>query len=318
MKDTGKTENNPVQILVVGAGAVGGFYGCRLAQAGASVSTVHRSDYEVVRDQGIHIESMEGPAHFRPAQVLQRVADYDGEPDYLLVCLKSLPELDIPSIIEPAVGKKSVIVLLQNGIEIEAPIQERFPDHEIISGLAFICVSRIRPGFIRHTCYGRLTIGTYPYGISPAAQRLADLFEQSGTPCPVSESIVTQRWRKLLWNAPYNPISVLAGGANTEQIMSSHETVELIRGVMEEVYAVASAMGHILPPQAIEKNLTDTKKMKPYKTSMLVDYEAGRPMEVEAILGRVVKMGKKKGIEVNRLEMLYILLKLAEATSRSP
>ena len=312
MKDTGKSKNNPVRILVVGAGAVGGFYGSRLSMAGAEVTTVQRSDFETVRDHGIHIDSIDGPMHFKPHRVLRQVADYGAFPDYILVCLKSLPELDIAEIIAPAVGQETTIILLQNGINIEEPVKKRFPQNKIISGLAFICVNRTGAGKISHLCYGRLVIGPYPSGTSLAVRQLAELFEKSNTPCRISESIVTERWRKLLWNAPYNPISVLAK-ANTVQIMAQPETVELALNVMEEICAVAASVGHFLPPEAVEKNLEDTRKMKPYKTSMLLDYEEKRPMEVEAILGEVIKVAEKTGVSVIRLKTLYSLLKLTES-----
>lgn len=311
VKDTGSLNNNPVRILVVGTGAVGGFYGARLAQAGALVATVHRSDYAVVRDQGIYVDSIDGNMHFQPERVLATVSDYGEYPDYILVSLKSLPELDIAAIIAPAVGPDTTIILLQNGIGIEDAVRERFATNEIISGLAFICVNRTAPGHIRHLCYGRLVIGRYPAGISANVKRLAKLFATANTPCNISESIITERWRKLVWNAPFNPISVLAGGVDTEQIMAQPQTVELLEGVMQEVLAVATADGHYLPPEVVEKNLADTRKMKPYKTSMLLDYEAGRPIEVEAILGNIIKTAKKNAIPVVRIQTLYGLLKLA-------
>jgi 2-dehydropantoate 2-reductase len=308
-KDTGNSDKNPLRILVVGTGAVGGFYGSRLDQAGAEVTTVHRSDYATVLKDGIHIDSIDGPAHFRPKRVLRNVADYGAFPDYILVTLKSLPELDIATIIDPAVGPDTTIFLLQNGVDIEQPISNRFPDNEIVSGLAFICVSRSRPGHILHLCHGRLVIGSYPSGISPAVRQLAELFEKSKTPCPVSDSIVLERWRKLLWNAPFNPISVLTR-TDTVQIMAQPEIVELAREIMEEVCAVSSSVGHFLPQEAVEKNLAETRQMRPYRTSMLLDYEAGRPMEIEAIVGNIIKAAKNNDVEVPRLETMYSLLKL--------
>ncbi len=308
-ENTQKRKNNPVRILVVGTGAVGGFYGCRLARAGAEVTTLHRSDYDHVRENGIHIDSIDGDMHFTPHRVIRHVADYRGAPDYILVCLKALPEISVSTIIAPAVGDATSIVLLQNGIDIEKPVKKAFPRNEIISGLAFICVNRVGAGRISHICYGRLTIGLYPGGVSEATRRLGKLFDQSATPCRVSEDIVLERWRKLLWNAPYNPISVLAL-ADTAQIMARPAAVELVRGVMEEICAVADSAGHFLPPAAVEKNIDDTRRMKPYKTSMLLDYEARRPMEVEAILGKVIKVADDNGIDVTRMKTLYALLQL--------
>jgi 2-dehydropantoate 2-reductase len=309
VNDTANNHKNPVRILVVGTGAVGGFYGSRLAQAGAQVTTVNRSDYEAVAKNGILIDSIDGNYHFKPHNVLRKVAHYKSYPDYILVALKSLPQLDIADIIAPAVGPKTTIFLLQNGVNIEENISVKFFDNEIISGLAFICVNRTKPGHIIHLCHGKLVVGTYPNGSSVAVSKLADLFNKSSTPCRISETIVTERWRKLIWNAPFNPISVLTR-TDTQQIMSQPETVALVRSIMEEVYAVAASVGHNLPTDIIDINIADTQIMRPYKTSMLLDYEGNRPLEIETILGNVVRTAKKNGVMVPRLQTMYELLKL--------
>ncbi|MBF0446434.1 MAG: 2-dehydropantoate 2-reductase [Magnetococcales bacterium] len=255
------------------------------------------------------LDSIDGNYHFKPHNVLQQVANYKDVPDYILVALKSLPKLDIGKIIAPVVGPKTTIFLLQNGINIEENISVKFINNEIISGLAFICVNRTKPGHIIHLCHGKLVVGTYPNGSSLAVRNLAELFNKSKTPCRISESIVTERWQKLIWNAPFNPISVLTQ-TDTQQIMAKPETVALIRSIMEEVYAVAASVGHILPTDVIDKNIADTQIMRPYKTSMLLDYEGNRPMEIEAILGNIVRTAKKSGVLVPRLETMYDLLNL--------
>lgn len=316
--DTPKPSKHPASslasptILVAGTGAVGGFYGAKLAQAGAMVSTVHRTDFDFVSQHGIEINSIDGNLHFTPHQVLRHVADCPTPPDYLLVTLKSLPDLKIPEIIRPAVGPKTAIILLQNGIEIEEPIARAFPNNEIISALAFICVQRIAPGRIQHLCFGRVTIGLYPGGSSVSVQRLGELFTASSIPCQITESPITARWAKLLWNASFNPISVLAGHATTQAIMSLPESVELVRKVMLEVFEVAAATGHPLPDSAIEANLNATRQMLPYHTSMSLDFKAGRPLESDAILGAAIRAGHRTGVATPCLEGLYTLLKLAE------
>ncbi|MEO5370823.1 MAG: 2-dehydropantoate 2-reductase [Magnetococcus sp. DMHC-1] len=296
------------RILVVGSGAVGGYYGGHLARAGLEVSAVCRSDFATVHAQGIRIETPQGGFHFTPASVLRQAADYDGYPDYILVTLKVLPEIVIADLIRPVVGPKTVILLIQNGVDIESAVAAAFPDQEILSGLAFICVSRMAPGVLRHTCYGRLAIGRYPRGESLAARNLAEWFGKAGVPCLVSESIVTDRWRKLVWNAPFNPISVLGGGLTTREIMNSPELTSLARAVMEEVLVTAHAAGHPLPSEVVEKNLAETRTMQPYKTSMLLDHEARRPMEIEAILGNTVRIARALGVAIPRIETLYALL----------
>lgn len=300
---------DPLHILVVGTGAVGGYYGAQLAKAGALVSTTHRSDWAAVAADGIRIEGMHGLYHFRPAQVLQQVADYGGFPDYILVALKVLEEISVAEIIRPVVGPATTILLLQNGVEIEQPVAKAFPDNPILSGLAFVCLSRTSPGHILHTCYGHLTIGRFPGGPSSAAQPLARLFEAAGTPCTVSENIALDRWKKLVWNAAFNPISVLAQ-STTREILDHPPTAQLAQRLMEEVCQVAAAAGYPLPEETIQKNLDATHRMKPYKTSMLLDYQSGRPMEVEAILGNAIQTAKRHQIPVPALEMLYAPLSL--------
>ncbi|MBF0429512.1 MAG: 2-dehydropantoate 2-reductase [Magnetococcales bacterium] len=299
-------------LLVVGTGAVGGFYGAKLAQAGVQVSTVHRSDFDTVSQNGIHIDSIDGDLHFIPHRVLRRVADCQTPPDYLLVTLKALPDLEIAKIIEPVVGPKTVIILLQNGLGVESPVAHAFPENTLISALAFICVQRVAPGRIRHLCFGRITIGCHPEGPSPAVTQLARLFQSAHIPCHVTESPAMARWSKLVWNASFNPISVLAGNATTKEMLDLPESVELIRNIMKEVINIARATGHPLSDGLIEENLQATRQMQPYHTSMALDFMAGRPLETEAILGTAIRIGRKAGIATPCMEGVYALLKLLE------
>lgn len=297
-----------MDVLVVGAGAIGGYYGGRLAQAGARVSVVARSDYPVVAEEGIRIESPAGDFLFRPDRVVRSASAFGGFPDVILVGLKVLNEIRTPDLIRDAVGPKTAVLLIQNGVDIEPPVAEAFPKNEILSGLAFICVHRTAPGKVLHQDYGRLVLGRYPGGPSETAQRLAEMFRRAGVPCEVTEDVVTARWQKLVWNAPFNPMSVLCGGASTQHMLAHEETTGLVRAVMEEVCAVAAATGHALPADVVDRMIADTRKMTPYKTSMLLDFEAGRPMEVEAILGNAVRIARRLQVAVPHMETLYALL----------
>jgi len=305
------------RILVVGTGAIGGFYGGKLAVAGASVSTLCRSEYETVKSQGIKVTSSLGDFHFTPEKVIRNLSEYAPPPDYVLVGLKVLPEIDTAETIKEVVGPETAIVLLQNGVEIEEPLVKAFPNNEIISGLAFICATRTSPGHIDHSDFGRLVIGRFPAGKSAKTEELAKLFNDSGLSCTVSEDVLTDRWRKLVWNAPFNPISVLAGGADTKTMVENPESLELARQVMEEVCRVAEAVGHPLPAGVVQENIDGTRRMSPYKSSMLVDFEAGRPMEVEAILGNGIRAAKRHKVAVPHMESLYGLLKLVDKKIRS-
>jgi len=297
-------------ILVVGTGAVGSFYGGKLAQAGAHVSTLCRSDYNIVKDTGISVKSCWDDFSYKPEQVILKSEQYNGKADYILVTLKALPTINIPEIIRNAVSLETTIVLIQNGIDIEDQLINAFPDNTIISGLAFICVSRIDFGKIDHMDYGRLVLGLYPEGEADKVQILTDLFIKSGVPCKISPNVITDRWKKLVWNTPFNSISVLGGGVDTKTILDNSKSSQLVHDIMEEVCKTAKASGHELPISIIKKNIDDTKKMKPYKTSMLLDYEAGKKMEVEAIIGNVIKIARQNNVPTPTLDTIHALMEL--------
>ena len=298
------------EILLIGTGAIGSFYCGKLHQAGARISAVCRSDYDIVKNRGIQVKSIIGDFNYMPEQVVKKASDYSGRPDYIVVATKVLPEINVPDMIHERVYPGTAIVMLQNGINIEEPVAAAFPDNELISGLAFICVSRTEPGQINHQDYGRLVIGRYPSGISDSVSLFADMLNRSGVTCIIEEDIIAARWKKLIWNAPFNPISVLGGGANTIEMMKSEPTLHLARKVMEEVVLLAERTGHPIPENVIQKNLDDTAVMTPYKTSMLLDYEGKRSMEVEAILGNTVRLAEKHNVPIPHIQSLYGLLSL--------
>ena len=303
-------DNKRIKILLFGTGAVGSFYAGKLSQAGASVSVVSRSDFEIVKKQGIKIKSTLGDFHFIPDRVLKSGAEYHDSPDFLIVATKVLPEIDVYNMIKDSVTPESSIVLLQNGIDIERSIVEKFPHNEIISALAFICVSRTEYGIINHQDYGRIMIGRYPGGSSEKVDIINELMSKSGLPAESTEDVIAARWKKLLWNAPFNPLSVICGGADTSELLEHPEIRELCREIMNEVLLLSIADGHPLDETMITKNIEDTEKMTPYKTSMLLDYENKRPMEVEAILGNAVKIAGKYDINLTHIKTLYALLSI--------
>jgi 2-dehydropantoate 2-reductase len=304
------------KILIIGAGAVGGYYGARLAQGGAYVSVLCRSDYDTVKANGIIVRSVAGDCCFMPESVVHNVSDYTAVPDYIIISTKVLPDIDMPGMIRTIVGPGTAIVHLQNGIEIEEPTAAAFPDNEIIGGIAFICASRPSPGCIDHQDYGRITIGRFPYGSSAKTEVLASLFLNAGVQCDIDQDIITARWKKLVWNASLNPISVLGGGADTREIMESQPALQLVRDVMSEVVMLAGKSGHPLPDSIIDKTVHDTISMKPTRTSMLQDYESGRPLEVEALLGNALRVSRRIGVRAPHIESLYGLLKLIDGKNR--
>jgi 2-dehydropantoate 2-reductase len=304
-------------ILIVGAGAIGALFGSALARQGAQVSVVCRSDYDVVSREGYDITSpLLGNHRFYPHAVFRDVAECKASPDFLILTTKVLEGVDRIGLIRPAVGPKTVIALIQNGVDIEAEIAAAFPETEILSGLAIVGVGRSAPGMVNHQTMGQLNLGRYPNGASPAAEQIATLLNGAGIGCKVTDNVVSARWQKAVWNATFNPISITGGMLDTAIMLGTPESIAFIQRAMAEVCAVAAAAGHPLHPKLIDQLISGTKAMPAYHTSMALDYKYGRPMEIEAILGNTVRVARKHGVSTPILETLYALTKMIERNMR--
>lgn len=300
-------------ILIVGAGAVGALFGSALARQGAQVSVVCRSDYDVVSREGYDIISpLLGNHRFYPHEVFREVAECKTPPDYLILTTKVLEGVDRAALIRPAVGPGTVIVLIQNGVDIEAEIATAFAENEILSGLAIVGVGRSAPGMVNHQTMGQLNLGRYPNGASPAAERIATLLNGAGIGCKVTDNVVGARWQKAVWNATFNPISITGGMLDTAIMLGTPESTAFIQRAMEEVGAVAATAGYPIHPKLIEQLISGTRAMPPYHTSMALDYKYGRPMEIEAILGNTVRAARKHGVSTPILETLYAVTRMIE------
>ncbi|NOQ76406.1 MAG: 2-dehydropantoate 2-reductase [Methylococcaceae bacterium] len=301
------------KILIIGAGAIGSFYGAILSKAGAEVSVVCRSNYQAVKKKGFAINSNDlGDWIFKPSQVIQSAAEYAGTADYIILCTKVIPAINRIELLQAAVSPETCIVFIQNGVEIEQELVDAFPNNEVISGLAFICCNRIAPGITHHLAYGKLTLGSLNKTAitSNRAQHLANLINQTGIESVVTDQIISNRWLKCLWNASFNPLSVLSGGLSTAEILSTQEP--LIRTIMQEVMQIAEACGYTLAEDSIDTNINNTYTMPPYKTSMLLDYENHKTMEVEAILGNTLIAAKRQQVDSPVIDTLYALMKLQQ------
>jgi 2-dehydropantoate 2-reductase len=287
-----------------------------LARAGCEVSAVARSDFDAVKANGYRIESHLGDLSWRPAQLVRSGADYEGPADYLLVCLKLTASTDSVALIRPALGPRTVIVFVANGIDVDGPVAAAFPHNELIAGVAYAAVSREAPGVIRHhSQFTRLILGRYPGGPSATAERLAALVRQGGSSGAATDDIVGTRWQKCAWNTVLNPISALGGGLGTLDMLRSEHTTQFVRDAIGEFSAIAAAAGHPLPDDTIDKLIAGTLKLPNYVSSMGQDQLAGRPMETEALLGNVVRIARGLAVPAPRLETLYALLKMTEQRS---
>ncbi len=305
--------SNKPSILIVGAGAIGSFYGAILKKAGCSVSTVLRSEYDEVKANGITISSPRGDLSYRPDHVYRSGDTPVAEPDYLILCVKVLPGVDRAALVKPWIGSNTRLVLIENGLDIERELADAYPDNPVISCLAFIAASRTEPGVVEHKAYGKLVMGRYPKGIDDNCRELSQLFIDGGIRIDLTEQVVGERWRKCLWNTPFNPLSVIANGADTQTILDTEGGEDLIRAMIREVMDVAAAEGYPMDDKVIEQNIGGTRKMPPYKNSMALDYLNGRPIEREAVLGNVVTIAQRHGIPVPHLNTVLVTLKMRAA-----
>lgn len=304
-------------ILIIGAGAIGAFFGSALARQGASVSVVCRSDYDAVKQGGYDIRSpLLGDHCFMPHRVFASSTEAGRTFDYVVLATKVIESIDRIALLEPTLAPSSTIVLMQNGVDIERDVAAAFPDSELISAIAFIAVSRTAPGKIHHQSEGSLVIGRYPSGASERADQLASMFNANAIPCRVTPDIVSARWQKALWNATFNPLSIMGGVLDTSSILRTPESQSFVRETMLEIAAISHAASHPIDPSVIEKLIKGTLAMPPYKTSMALDFERGRSMEIEAILGNVVRTGRRLGVAAPKLETIYAVAKMIEGAPR--
>ena len=305
-------------VLLIGAGAVGSYFAGRCAAAGKiELTAVFRHDTEAVRRDGIRAESIAGDFTVRP-RIVAAASEYGKEPDWIILATKVLPEIDPVALIGEALGPKTGILLIQNGLGIEEPIAQAFPGHPLLSAVAYIGVSRTEtPGVVRHIGSGRLKLGDYPGGGAPDALAMwTRIFTASGVPVTAERDIVRARWFKLLWNIPYNGISVVGGRVGTKRMVEDPELAELAERLMKEIQAVAASEGRILTDREIQDNIDYTRNFPDYKTSMLLDFEARRPLECQAIVGNALAAARKNGVPAPTLQALFALLASCDRENR--
>ncbi len=226
----------------------------------------------------------------------------------------------MPELLPPLIKNNNLVLLLQNGINIEPKIAEIIGDNILIGGLCFVCSNKVGQGHIRHIDYSAITIGQYApnyqaAGVTEAMREIAGDLEKAGIPINCSEDLLLARWKKLVWNIPYNGLSVVLN-ARTDEIMANPDTRFLAEELMLEVQFGAKIWGRIIGDRFLEKMLDHTEKMKPYLTSMKLDYDGKRPLEVEAIVGNALGMAREAGVDLPKISMLYRQLKFLDIRNR--
>ncbi|KAF2014160.1 2-dehydropantoate 2-reductase [Aaosphaeria arxii CBS 175.79] len=325
------------QILIVGAGAIGAFYASRLAQvAGTHVSVVCRSNYSAVKKNGFSISSPQyGDYNFIPSNTFANPEEARASKiqwDYIVVSTKALPDVnDDSTILEGLVHDGTAIVLIQNGLGVEEPYSKRFPKAAICSAVTIASCAQPSHGQIKHNRWTRINSGPYlPHldtgnardsdaGIIEKNDKFIELLKDGGIKDASAydhAKLQLVRWHKIAINASMNPSSVLSGCTPNHTMSNDSELYRHLKGVMEEVLDVApKILGKPLPKefatpdQILRSTQKNTSGSKP---SMALDWEQGKIMELEVILGNPIRIARERGFEMPRLQTLYALLRMAQ------
>jgi len=316
-----------MKFLIAGAGAIGAYIGARMAQAGFDVTLFARGPHlRAMQEHGVRIKSSEGDFVARPtiASSLEEVGPVDVV--FLGVKAHGLPQL-APHL-GPVLGPDTTVVSTQNGIpwwyfqgfggEWEGLRLERVDPGGVISSaleakrvvgsIIYFATEIAAPGVIHHTEGNRITLGEPNGTRSDRIRVLAESLIASGFRCPVTTRIRQEIWVKVLGNASFNPVSALTR-ATLVQIARDPGTSSVIRSIMQEVEAVSHKLGMELPV-SIDQRIAGAEKVGEHKTSMLQDLEAGRPMELEALVGAVVELGERVGLAMTSTRTVYHCTKL--------
>lgn len=309
------------QIAVVGAGAIGCYYGAMLARAGHDVRFLLRRDLEAVRANGLDIRSYLGDFRLERVTVAGKPEDL-GRVDWVICALKATALDGARALVAPCTGSNTRLLALMNGIGIEDRFATWFDPARVFGGMAFVGVNRGAAGVIHHLAYGRVSIGHY-LDDAGELQRLRALLVSGGIDVVVSPNLRYARWDKLTWNVPFNGLSVAAGGVGTQAILRDPVLRSTAERAMREVIAIGNAdleragsAARLDKEEQVRAMFHQTEVIGDYNTSMAIDYVLGRPLEVEAIHGEVVRRAESLGVPAPTVATLYALVRAADLRAR--
>lgn len=286
---------------IIGTGAIGGYYGAMLAKAGNEVHFLFHKDYEYVKQHGLQVDSCNGDFHLHDVRAYAHTSEMP-QCDVVLVCLKTVNNHLPTSLLPPLLHPETVVVLIQNGIGVEADVQKMFPEAHLAAGLAFICSAKTEPGRVSHQCYGSINLANYSCD-DTTLQAVRDDLLKAGVEARLVE-YHEARWKKAVWNMPFNGMTV-ALHTETDKLLSNPHTRRLIREQMMEVVGVARQLGvKNVDEEFVEKMLVTTDAMVPYSPSMRLDYDFHRPMEIDYLYTRPIEIAREAGADMPKLAML--------------
>ncbi|KAL1303026.1 hypothetical protein AAFC00_003339 [Neodothiora populina] len=312
-------------VLLLGCGGVGTIVALNLERGGlATVTAVLRSNYADVKRRGFHIQSCDhGELHeWRPSHLVDHVPSYqDHKFDYIVCTTKNTPDCKptLSETIAPAVTPNhTVIVLLQNGINLERALFDAFPSNTVLSGISYIRSHEVSPGEIDHMDHDELICG--PFSRVPqqpdekdvaAARKFCEIYGAAGrTISTYDEDVLSSRWRKLMYNACLNSVCAVTG-LDTGSVQQTGTLVDgLVRPAMKEIVAAARAAGaKNMSDETVEATIAGLEPVEMrFKPSMLVDMEKGNYTEFENIVGEPLRAGTALGVQMPTLSVVYNIL----------
>lgn len=298
-----------MKIAILGSGSIGLYYGARLAAAGEEAHFLLRSGYdEAVRD-GIRVFSPDGDLHLQPVHA-HRSTESIGPCDLVLVALKTTQNDLLEKLIPPLLGPDTMLLTLQNGLGSDEALAAQFGADRVLGALCFVCLTRRTPAQVDHFGHGTISIGELGRPSAPRTHQVAAAFQQTGIETRVVEDLAAERWKKLVWNIPFNGLAVSEGGVAVDILLAGR--LSEARALMHETIATAAALGHAIRPGFIDFQIERTAKMGAYQPSTLVDYLAGRELEIDSIWGEPLRRARAAGVPVPHLENLHARLAAIE------
>jgi 2-dehydropantoate 2-reductase len=298
---------NP-RIAIVGSGALGCYYGARLARAGNDVHFLVRSGRAAIMARGIRVKS---PAERFTVKKVQTHATAEdiGPCDLVIVTVKATANAALAKLLPPLMGPNTLVLTLQNGLGVEEPVAEVVGGDRVLGAICFVGVMRTAPGVVQCSFPGLIMLGEFGRPAQARTREVASLFEKAGVKCEAQDNLEELRWKKLVWNVPFNGLAIAGGGITTDVLMADEGLKTLARRLMEEIVEAAAKFGHTIPRSFMDLQFDRTSKLGKYEPSSLIDYREGRAIELEEIWGEPVRRAKSVGVPVPRLEMLYWLIK---------
>ena len=281
----------------MGTGAIGGYYGGRLANSDKDVHFLFNTEYEHVAAHGLQVDSVNGDFVINPINAYKSTADMP-QCDVVLVGLKSTQNHLLPQLLTPLLKSDTRRVSVKTSDDLTALYSQ-----PVAGAAAFICSSRVGKGHIRHADYGAITIGEYQKCAPDVLAQIKADFDEAQIPCTITQNLNEMRWRKLVWNIPYNGLTV-ALNTSTDKLMSNSSTRALVTDLMNEVVDAAAVCGAPFEREFVGKMLAMTDRMTPYSPSMKLDFDNRRPMEIDAIYTNPIKTALAAGYHMRKTEML--------------